>query len=144
MTAISSVNITNNASGGEEVPTAEMLISDGVDVPIPVPRESEFGSRNRRKLQDPRLPSKKEANDHSLAVHTPYRSWCTFCVMGEGKSAPHQQQLRDDGLPQLTLDYCFISTKGNPLATILVAKANISKTIIATVVPFKGGRWNSR
>ena len=82
--------------------------SDGVDVRIPVPREKEFGLRNPRKLQDPKLPSKEDVHDHFLAAHMPYRSWCTFCVMGKGKSAPHQQQLRDDGLPELHLDYCFM------------------------------------
>ena len=138
MTAISPVNITTSASGGEEVPTAEMLISDGVDVPIPVPRESEFGSRNPRKLQDPRLPSKKEVNDHSLAAHIPYRSWCTFCVMGKGKAAPHRKQGREDGLPELHVDYCSMSTKGHPLATILVAREKLSKMMMATVVPLKG------
>ena len=134
MTAISPVIITTNAGGGEE-----MLISDGVDVPIPVPREREFGSRNPRKLQDPRLPSRKEMDDHSLAAHMPYRSWCTFCVMGKGKTAPHlKQQQREDGLPELHVDYCFMSTKGHPLATILVAREKTSKMMMATVVPLKG------
>ena len=113
--------------------------SDGVDVPIPVPREREFGLRNPRKLQDPRLPSKREVEDHFLSAHMPYRSWCTFCVMGKGKTASHHQQSREDGLPELHLDYCFMSTKDNPLATILVAKEKISKMTMATVVPMKGG-----
>ena len=76
--------------------------SDGVDVRIPVPREREFGLRNPRKLQDPKLPSKKEVEDHNLSGHMPYRSWCTFCVMGRGKAAPHYKQTREDGLPELS------------------------------------------
>ena len=56
--------------------------SDGVDVRIPAPREKELGLRNPRKLQDPKLPSKKEVEEHNLSGHMPYRSWCTFCVMG--------------------------------------------------------------
>ena len=120
--------------GNEE----EVRTSDGVDVKIPVPREMEFGLRNPRKLQDPKLPSKKEVEDHNLAGHMPYRSWCTFCVMGKGKAAPHYKQDRDDGLPELHIDYCFMATENKPLATSLVAKETTSKMVMATVVPMKG------
>ena len=125
-----SVDICN----GEEVKT-----SDGVDVKIPVPRETEFGLRNPRKLQDPKLPSKKEVEDHNLAGHMPYRSWCTFCVMGKGKAAPHYKQDRDDGLPELHIDYCFMATEDRPLATVLVAKETISKMSHGDRCPDEGG-----
>ena len=131
--AIRPVKDTIDVNGGEEMP-----ISDGVDVPIPVPREKEFGLRNPRKLKDPRLPSRREMDEHSLAAHMPYRSWCTFCVMGKGKTTPCHKQYREDGLPELHVDYCFMSTKGKPLATILVAKEKMSKMMLATVVPLKG------
>ena len=48
-------------------------------VQIPVPKEREFGLRNPRKLQDPKLPSKKEAEDHlgtcRTATGAPSASW---------------------------------------------------------------------
>ena len=81
--------------------------SDGVAVQIPVPREWEFGLRNPRTLQDTKLPSKNDVEDHNLAEHMPYRNWCTFCVMGRGKATPHKKQSREDGLPELHLDYCL-------------------------------------
>ena len=112
--------------------------SDGVDVRIPVPREREFGLRNPPKLQDPKLPSKKEVEGHILSGHMPYRSWCTFCVMGRGKAAPHHKQTREVGLPELHVDYCFMATDNKSLATILVAKETTSKMVMATVVPMKG------
>lgn len=59
--------------------------------------------------------------------------------MGKGKSAPHLSQVREDGLSELHVDYCFIPTKGNPLATILVAKEKVTKMMMATAVPMKGG-----
>ena len=62
--------------------------SDGAQVQIPVPREKEFVLRNPRKLQDPKLPSKKEVEDHNRSGHMPYRSWCVSCVMGRGKASP--------------------------------------------------------
>ena len=130
MTALSPVENILDANDGEE------LLPEGERVPVP--REREFGMRNPRKLQDPRLPSRKEIDDHQLAAHLPYRSWCAFCVMGKGKAAPHFAQSRPDGLPELHLDYCFMSTEDKPLATILVAKEKTSKMLMATVVPLKG------
>ena len=114
--------------------------SDGVNVRIPAPRGREFGLRNPRKLQGPKLPSKKEVEDHNLSGHMPYRSWCTLCVMGRGKAAPNSKQSRVDGLPELHIDYCFMATEDKPLATILVAKETTSKMVMATVVPMKGVR----
>ena len=74
------------------------MLSDDADVPVPVPREKEFGLRSPRQLQDPKLPSKKEVEDHNLAGHMPYRNWCTFCVMGRGKATPHKKLPREDSL----------------------------------------------
>ena len=105
---------------------------------IPVPREKEFGLRSPRKLQDPKLPSKKEVEDHNILGHMPYRSWCTLCVMGRGKASPHCKQMREDGLPELHIDYRCMATVDKPLATILVAKETTSKMIMATMVPMKG------
>ena len=54
--------------------------------------------------------------------------------------APRSKQpARTDGLTEIHFDYCFMSTEGNPLATILVAKEKAIKMSMATVVPLKGG-----
>ena len=59
---------------------------------------------------------------------------------GKGKMAPRfKQQPREDGLPEVRTDYCFMSTEGNPLATILVAKEEATEMTMATVVPMEGG-----
>jgi len=50
-----------------------------------------------------------------------------------------KQPARTDGLTEIHFDYCFMSTEGNPLATILVAKEKATKMSMATVVPLKGG-----
>ena len=39
---------------------------------------------------------------------------------------------------EVRFDYCFMSTHGSPLCTILVAKEKSSKMTLATVVPMKG------
>ena len=102
------------------------------------PREQEDGVRNPRKLPGPKMPSKKDIGDHDLS-HLLYRSWCQYCVEGEGEMALRfKQQLREDGLPEVDLVYCFMSTEGRPLATILVAKEKSTKMAMVTVVPMKG------
>ena len=54
--------------------------------------------------------------------------------------SPHfEQQLREDGLPEIHADNSFMSTEGHPSATILVAKAKATKTTMATVVAMEGG-----
>ena len=88
---------------------------------VEVPREQDYGVRNPRKLLDPKLPTKKDVDEHNL-THLPYRNWCQYCVEGKGKMAPRfKQQARTD-LTETHFDYCFMSTDRNPFATILVAK----------------------
>ena len=86
------------------------------------PEEEQFGARNPRKMLDPKLPSQREIEEHSL-IHLPYRNWCAHCVLGKGKSAPHYKRAsREDSLPEVHFDYCFMSTAGQPLVTILMAR----------------------
>ena len=108
------------------------------DVEVQVPREEEFGVRNPRKLPDPKLPSKEEVERHYL-TRLPFRNWCQYCVQGKGKTAPRfKQKQRGDGLIEVHFDYCFMSTHGSPMCTILVAREKSSKMTLATVVPVKG------
>ena len=108
-----------------------------MDGEVRVPREQEYGVRNPRKLPDPKMPTKSEVEEH-YPTHLPYRSWCQYCVQGKGKTAPHfQQKKREDGLPEVHFDYCFMSTHGSPMATVLVAKEKSTKMVLATVVPMK-------
>ena len=106
---------------------------------LEAPPEQEYGIRNPRKLLDPKMPSRQEVEEHCL-THLPYRNWCSCCVQGKGKSAPHfKRPSRTDGLAEVHFDYCFMSTEGHPLATILVAKERGTKMCMATMVPMKGG-----
>ena len=101
--------------------------------------EEQFGVRNPRKMLDPKLPSQREVEEHCL-THLPYRNWCSHCVQGKGKAAPHfRKGSREDGLTEVHFDYCFMSTVGQPLVTILVAKERETKMCMATMVPMKGG-----
>ena len=124
---------------GNPVETVSPLVDIVVqDVEVQIDREEEFGTRNPRKLPDPKLPSKEEVERHYL-THLPFRNWCQYSIQGKGKTAPHfQQEQRSDGLIEVHFDYCFISTHGSPMCTILVAREKSSKMTLATVVPMKG------
>ncbi len=59
----------------------------------------------------PDLPSEKEVEEHYAADHTPYRSWCRACVMGQGANTPHrsgnQQELQP--VSTVSMDYGFMT-----------------------------------
>ena len=102
------------------------------------PEEEQFGARNPRKMLDPKLPTQREMEEHCL-THLPYRNWCTHCVLGKGRAAPHYKRTtREDSLVEVHFDYCFMSTADQPLVTILMAKERGSKMCMATMVPMKG------
>lgn len=100
--------------------------------------EEESGMRKQKRLQDPRLPTAAEVEGHEF-THIPYHNWCAFCVTGKGKAACHRKRERKDGMPEIHMDYSFLSTEGSPLATVLVAKEMQTKMMLSTVVPMKGG-----
>ena len=98
---------------------------DGEDLELP--EEEQFGMRNPRRMLDPKLPSQREVEEHNL-THLPYRNWCTHCVFGKGRAAPHYKRAkREDSLAELHFDYCFMSTEGQPKVTILMGKERESK-----------------
>ena len=56
--------------------------------------------------------SKEEREAHEV-THTPYRSWCPYCVRGRGRNAPHKSQgekRQQSNVPRIALDYFFMSS----------------------------------
>ena len=77
------------------------------------------------------------------ATHFPYRSWCAACVGGRGIASPHKQTSKctdDEGTrrPVVAMDYFFMNTKGESLATLLAMKDARSGSVFASIVPSKG------
>ena len=59
----------------------------------------------------PHQPTTAEREEHEI-THTPYRSWCRYCVQGRGRRSPHRSQdplTRSNGVPKISLDYFFLS-----------------------------------
>ena len=111
---------------------------EGEDGWLEPPEEEQFGTRNPRRVLDPKLPSQREVDEHNL-THLPDRNWCKHCVFGKGRHAPHYKRTeREDSLAEIHFDYCFMSTAGQPLVTILMGKERESKMSMASMVPMKG------
>jgi len=129
------------ADAGEDLTEVIRPLNDVAkeDGELEPPEEEQFGKRNPRKMLDPKLPTPSEVKEHCL-THLPYRNWCSHCVLGKGRAAPHfKRASREDSLPEIHCDYCFMSTVDQPLVTILMAKERETKMCMATMVPMKGG-----
>ena len=73
------LNATNDENGDElngETDDGEVGFDDG--------------TAQVRSIGDPGQPTADEHQEH-MTTHRPYRSWCRFCVMGRGVSAPHRR-----------------------------------------------------
>lgn len=102
-----------------------------------VEADNEARVRKPLKLHDPLLPKKDDVDEHYL-THLPFRSWCQHCAQGAGKAADHRQQDREDGLPDIHMDYCFLGTTGEPTETVLVLRQRPCRMTMSAIVPTKG------
>lgn len=55
------------------------------------------------------------------------------------RSADHRTHARDDGLPEVHLDYGVLGFKGEGTETILVVRERPNRMTMSTVVPVKRG-----
>ena len=96
------------------------------------------GGARWRKIGDPRLPSRKEVEEHYL-THVPYRNWCPHCVRGRGKDLDHRRSIDEDRkVREFSFDYCFPGDEKGTKITVLVGKERITGMTMASVVPVKG------
>ena len=80
--------------------------------------EEEENERRMKQIKDPGQPTQEEVDEHEL-THCPFKSWCSHCVRGKAAEDPHRRkksaekdQEREEGLPTVSLDYCFMGSKG--------------------------------
>ena len=96
------------------------------------------GGAIMRRLGDPRLPSKKEVDEHNL-THLPYRNWCPHCVRGRGKDLDHRRAVDDERrVREFSFDYCFPGDDRGKRITVLVGRERMTGMTMAAVVPVKG------
>ena len=84
--------------------------------------EEEFGGRKMKRMQDPRLPSKEEQEEHAL-THVPFRSWCRHCVRGRAEECGHFKKDEEIRGVEVHMDYCFPGDEDEEFKlSILVAR----------------------
>ena len=87
-------------------------------------------------VQTPAKVSKDERERHEL-THTPFRSWCKFCVMGRGRNQDHKKVKRDESetiVPRVSLDYFFLSeadkkASENPMVLMVDERLEKAKAV---------------
>ena len=96
------------------------------------------GVGRMRDVGDPRLPSRKEVEEHYL-THVPYRNWCPHCVRGRGKDLDHRKAVEEDRrIREFSFDSCFPGDEKGARITVLVGLERVTGMTMASVVPVTG------
>ena len=100
----------------------------------------EMEARVITKRRLPEEPTQSEIDDHHLSGHTPFRQWCSACVMGSANSNPHHKHKDEDqSIPVVSMDYGYMESKNQEKGMpMLVMKDRKTKAIYANIVPEKG------
>ena len=89
-----------------------------------------------KQYKKPDEPSAEELRIHNL-THIPYRTWCTFCVLGRGRSL-HARK-RKSHRPVIQLDYCFSPIDGTRLSLKILTAVDVETLMgLAICVTKKG------
>ena len=99
-----------------------------------------------RALPAPPQPTPEMVASHNVS-HIPFRSWCSHCVRGRGKSYYRKKVSHEaDSRPVVSLDYGFFGAPGEIPADsvggskmpVLVVRDRFTKGIFTHLVPSKG------
>ena len=74
----------------------------------------EDAGTSAKPLPIPARPTPEMVKAHEVC-HVPFRSWCSHCVRGHGKSFSHKavdHSQDDEGRPVVSLDYGFFGSPG--------------------------------
>ena len=105
-------------------------------------------AQQAKPLPIPAKPSPEMIAAHEVS-HLPFRSWCSHCVRGRGKSFQHrkvQHDQDDEAHLVVSLDYAFFGAPGEldqeaiggAKMPVLVAKDRFSKAMFTHLLPSKG------
>ena len=99
----------NNANSQEDEPDIIPQFDKDAEIIPPLVKDSD--SEDEEDIQcvpckpRPTLPSMKEIEEHNL-THSPYRSWCPACVLGQARNDPHKREAaRESTIPIVSIDY---------------------------------------
>ena len=143
----SSVSPALEAAGGKPAPAA-------ADPDGPQSEDEDGGEQEDLELEaeelkcqvcrPPILPTKAEVDAHNL-THLPFRSWCSACVRGRGRSIAHRRigtdVKEDEQISTISIDYGFFGTSEGQVPNtlpVLIVRDRRSKSTWSHPVPSKG------
>ena len=101
-------------------------------------RGGESGVRAPKRVQDPRVPTQADVDEHKL-TQLPHRTWCTHCVRGRGEAHPHRKSADEKrDVPELHMDYCFLVKVDEKAQPIPVVKERDTRMMCSMLVGEKG------
>ena len=96
----------------------------------------EKGRRPKCRKPLPKIP-KAEREMHEL-THTPFRTWCKYCMKGRGQNQQHRSHKDEETseVPRISLDYLFMSKEDERASSnpIIIMKNEGPGEIYARVV----------
>ena len=124
--------------------------------PAPKEKDEEEVEEGRApiRMHDPCEPTKKDIEDHRLAQHLPFRSWCRICVESKGTERDHkresdeQKAANENAIPTHGIDYAFFSEaleyegderKNSNSLKVVIMKEKRTGTCHARCAQKKGG-----
>jgi len=128
----------------------------GEEESVSIEDEDETEVEPLKVANDPKLPSADAVEQHRC-LHIPYRAWCKFCVMGQGRGDQHRSG-PESTIPKIGVDYFFITSGGlkkrkelemsdealeqarseGEVLKCLIVRCYSTKNIWGHVVPVKG------
>ena len=125
------VRIIESGSDSEHEPFNREAQENGVDIEFDN-QDCEDEAQQPKSISDPGDPTPEQIQQHHLAHHLPFRSWCECCVLAKAKDNPHRQASKDktkEGVPIVGLDFCHPGEEedGEDKMDILVIKDFISR-----------------
>ena len=136
-----------------------------IEVKVDEAGDDEQEAEPMKKRPNPMLPSSEEIDDHRVAGHYPYRSWCRECVEGRAVGQHHvSAEESRKKIPTIAFDYFFLTSGGiqrrseitdypeteegsqrltedrraGKLVKVILMKCSSTKMIFGHVVPYKG------
>ena len=99
-------------------------------------------AQDAQRRRPAKKPSEEEVRAHRVS-HLPFRDWCPGCVAGRANDWPHRskENSREElEVPEVHFDFYFPrDADGGDYAVVLVGRDRETKTLLAHVVPHKGG-----
>ena len=137
--------------------------AEGSQEEIAIDEETSDEVELHRMAPDPGQPTARQVADHRL-THTPFRTWCQWCIMGRGRGPHHSRRLGESAVAIVGLDYFFVTRSGiktrpeledypdndagnaalaiareaGELIKCIILRCSKTKAVFAHVVPCKG------